>query len=480
MKSARRAAYGDFQTPLELARLVCEQLVRRGATPASVVEPTCGVGGFLQAAGESFSQASRWGLEIDVGYARRARRALEQEGHAATVEVGDAFEFDWEARLRACEPPVLVLGNPPWVTSAELSVLGVDNLPVKSNHARRRGHDARTGKANFDVSEWLLQRILEAGQGFEVSVAMLVKTTVARRLIDHAMRSGRDIGALSLHRIDAQRWFRATVDAGLLCFDTTRAGSLRCPVFAQLDAARPEAEIAVCDGRLVADAGAYERARPALGEAEPRWRSGIKHDCARVMELRRKDGQLLNGLGEQVDVEAAHVVSLLKSSDLRGVDRPAPRRWLLLPQRRLGEPTEALAAQAPRTWAYLQAHAAALDGRKSSIYRNQPRFAVFGLGSYSFAPWKIAISGLYKRSAFTLVGPDERGRPTMLDDTCYFIGFDDERAARVALGRLRSEPAQAVLRALVFRDAKRPVTKEVLDRIDLRKLASIDPIEPGA
>lgn len=472
MKSTTKAAYGDFQTPPELARAVCEFLVRRGLNPARVVEPTCGQGTFLVAAAEAFPRATRWGLEIDEGYARRARRALQERGHAATVRVGNAFRTDWAARLRAGGSPVLVLGNPPWVTSAELSVLGVDNLPNKSNHARHMGLDARTGKANFDVSEWILQRLLRAGQGLDTTVAMLVKATVARRLMEHALRERWEIGGISLHRIDARQWFGATVDAGLFCFRTSGAAALRCPVFPSLEASEPEAEIAVCDGRLVADVGAYERAKPALGEADPRWRSGIKHDCVRVMELRRERGRLRNGLGEAVDLEEQHVLPLLKSSDLRGDDRPAPRRWLVLPQRRFGESTELLADEAPRTWAYLQAHADALDARRSSIYRNQPRFAVFGLGPYSFAPWKIAISGLYKRTAFTLVGPDEDGRPTMLDDTCYFIGFDDERTARGALERLRSEPAQAVLRALVFPDAKRPVTKEVLDRIDLRKLAT--------
>ena len=143
----------------------------------------------------------------------------------------------------------------------------------------------------------------------------------------------------------------------------------------------------------------------------------------------------------------------------------------MLPQRRLGEDTEALAERAPATWRYLLTHAEALDGRRSSIYRHQPRFAVFGLGAYSFAPWKVAISGLAKRAVFTLVGPDAQGRPVVLDDTCYFLGFDDEASARAAHRLLDTEAARDVLRGLVFWDAKRPITKDVLDRLDLTALA---------
>jgi len=183
------------------------------------------------------------------------------------------------------------------------------------------------------------------------------------------------------------------------------------------------------------------------------------------MELRREQGSLVNGLGERIELEPSRVFSLLKSSDLRGDDHPPIRRWLVLPQRRLTENPADLATTAPQTWRYLLDHSDALDARRSSIYRNRPRFSIFGLGEYSFAPWKVAISGLSKRGVFTLVGPDPEGQPLLLDDTCYFIGFSDEAQARTMLDHLRSEPVRALLKALVFWDNKRPVTKEVLDRI---------------
>jgi hypothetical protein len=110
-----------------------------------------------------------------------------------------------------------------------------------------------------------------------------------------------------------------------------------------------------------------------------------------------------------------------------------------------------------------------LDGRKSSIYRGQPPFAVFGIGEYSFAPWKVAISGLYKRMRFTVLGPEGR-RPAMVDDTCYLLPFPSEREARRAARALGSDLAAEFFRARVFWDAKRPVNKAVLQALDLRRL----------
>jgi hypothetical protein len=470
-KTLHDAAYGDFQTPPELAREVCRLLVRKGLRPATVVEPTCGTGSFLLAAAKAFGSASLWGQDIDPTYARAARASLASHGPRVHVAVGDFFHTAWATELARWKAPVLVLGNPPWVTSAGLSVLGVDNLPTKSNLKALPGLAAKTGQSNFDISEWMLVHLLELCQDRDVTVAMLVKTTVARRVLAHAHAKDLALHDASLHRIDAKAAFGAAVDAALLCFSTRARAPITCRVFADLHATEPQAEVAIRDGQLVADARAYDLAAGVIGRADPPWRSGVKHDCAKVMELSRDGAALRNGLGEPVNVEPALVYPWLKSSDLRGGERPIPRRWLLLPQHRLGEDTATLEHTAPAAWRYLLEHAAALDGRRSSIYRNQPRFAVFGLGEYSFAPWKVAISGLYKRAAFTLVGPDDQGRPTLLDDTCYFLGFPDEPAATAACWLLRSDPARAVLSAFTFWDSKRPITKQVLDHLDLRALA---------
>jgi hypothetical protein len=77
----------------------------------------------------------------------------------------------------------------------------------------------------------------------------------------------------------------------------------------------------------------------------------------------------------------------------------------------------------------------------------------------------VAISGLYKSTHFTLVSPDGT-KPIMLDDTCYFIGFEQLEMAQIAHFLVNSELVQKFLKAIIFSDAKRSVNKDTLMRID--------------
>jgi hypothetical protein len=272
-------------------------------------------------------------------------------------------------------------------------------------------------------------------------------------------------------RVDAGRHFDTAVDAVLfMCRVSREAGAGRAswPVYASLEAAAPEAAFGIADGGLVADPVAHARTRALAGQSDPEWRSGLKHDCARVMELTRRGHQWVNAGSEVVDIEPEFRYPLLKSSDIAN-GRLHPAHSVIVPQRALGEDTARLRDCAPRLWAYLNEHGEALNERKSSIYRRQPPFSIFGIGEYSFAPWKVAISGLYKRLRFSVVGPHEQ-RPVMVDDTCYFLPFWEESGARQAASALDSELASEFFRGRVFWDAKRPINKSVLQALDLRRL----------
>jgi hypothetical protein len=187
------------------------------------------------------------------------------------------------------------------------------------------------------------------------------------------------------------------------------------------------------------------------------------------MELMREGGRFRNGLHELPELEEDFVYPMLKCSDIAN-GRVVPLRWMLVTQRRMGEDTRAIAERAPNTWAYLVAHGDLLHRRASSIYRNRPPFSVFGVGDYSFAPWKVAISGLHKRPAFRVVGP-HAGKPVVFDDTCCFIPCQSEDEAACLAGLLNSPTAQEFYSSLVFWDAKRPITIDILRQLDLAALA---------
>jgi hypothetical protein len=474
--AATRAAFGDFQTPRDLAAAVCALLAGRGLRPASILEPTCGKGNFLVRALESFPSAGRVvGVEINPEYVSAAKTAVRNaKSSAARVEVRSEnfFGAAWIEILETLPDPLLVIGNPPWVTNAALGALGSGNLPAKSNFQKHAGFDAITGKSNFDISEWMLIRILEWVQRRDATVAMLCKTAVARKVLAHAWKSGLPISRADIYPIDALKHFEAAVDACLfVCASTPEtAPNYDCLVHSALAGDPHPALFGYRDRRLVADVPAYERTKHLAGAELYKWRSGIKHDCASVMELYREGDRFRNGLGELVDLEDACLYPMLKSSEVANGLAPRPSRWMLVTQRSIGEDTAAIAKRAPKTWRYLERHLGAFERRGSSIYRNRPPFSIFGVGEYSFSRWKVAISGFYKNLRFTVVGPCA-GKPVMLDDTVYFIACASEPEAVYLASLLNSNIANAFFKAFCFPDAKRPVTTELLRRLDIPAVA---------
>lgn len=413
------------------------------------------------------------GVERNAEYAESARAALSNRGAGGSVVQADFFGFDWPALLTQLPDPLLVVGNPPWVTNAALSSLESTNVPEKSNARRYSGLDALTGKSNFDISEWMLVRLLEWLNGRDATLAMLCKTAVARKVLAAAWKDGLSLGAARVYRLNALSHFGASVDACLLLVQLSPANVTGDCEVRDLDApdAAPVTTFGYRDGALVASTAHYERWKHLAGTSRRRWRSGIKHDCGAIMELREARGRLENGVGEVVAIEPAFLYPMLKTSEVAAPSTPRPSRWMLVPQTSVGEDTAAIRERAPLTWAYLTKHAAALDRRGSSIYRGRPRFSIFGVGDYSFAPWKVVISGFYKRLDFTVVGP-YRDKPVVLDDLSYFLACDSRQDAETLAVLLNSEPARQFYEAFVFWDAKRPVTIEVLSRLDLDALAA--------
>jgi hypothetical protein len=460
--------FGDFQTPLRLASEVVALVDRLSGKPDRVVEPTAGLGSFLEAAQLQWGAGPKYeGFELNPAYVRETSLRLMKP--RATVRQQDFFSADWPSILRASGAKrLLVIGNPPWVTNSALGSLGSQNLPSKANFQGLRGFDAKTGKANFDIAEWMLIRLIESLTP-EASIAMLCKTMTARKVLRHFWKTEGGLADAALFLIDAKAHFGAAVDACLFYSHGRRTKKKTARVYADLSTKRRLSEFGLVDGCLVSDVEVYEAYHDIDGGSPYQWRSGIKHDASKIMEFVPSNGHYTNGLDEKVELESEFIYPLLKSSDL-GNGRIQPRRFVLITQKRIGDPTAPIREIAPQTWKYLEKHSKQLNARKSTIYDNRPKFSIFGIGDYSFSRWKVAISGLYKSLRFTAV-PPYRGRPVMLDDTCYFVTSGSEREANLICDLLNSEPCLKFLSSLSFQDSKRPVTTEILRRISLAGIA---------
>src|SRR5205823_12751744 len=61
------------------------------------------------------------------------------------IKQANLFDLDLHKDLQwSTTGPLLVVGNPPWVTNSELGLLGSNNLPHKKNLKGLRGIEART------------------------------------------------------------------------------------------------------------------------------------------------------------------------------------------------------------------------------------------------------------------------------------------------------------------------------------------------
>jgi len=477
--------FGDFQTPPELARQVVECCRREANVTGWVraLEPTCGAGAFIVALlSLDGPPLDIHGIEIQDPHADEAERCSVRDDCRVTIMRRSIFDLQLGSDLSWDTPgPLIVIGNPPWVTNAELGALGSRNLPIKRNLKRLHGLAAMTGASNFDICEAIWLKLFEELAPQDPLIALLCKTSVARNVLQFAAQRGVPVERGFIRRIDATRWFGAAVDACLFGIQL-RAGAhcYEVPVYDSLTAATPTSIMGVARGKLVADLNAYRSSRFADGPSPLVWRQGVKHDASAVMELVGESpaNGLRNRRGDEVDVEPEFIFPLMKGSDVaHGTARARGTsgiKWMIVPQRVLGEDTHALTHRAPKLWHYLTRHAAAFAKRRSSIYRGQPPFATFGIGEYTFADFKVAVSGLSKQPRFLAVGPRD-GRPVVFDDTCYFVPCASADEADALAAVLNSQASLALIRALLFTDAKRPITKALLQRVDVAALAAAHP-----
>lgn len=469
--------YGDFQTPLELATQVCQKLKALGIAPEIILEPTCGVGAFVKAATNAFPNAKKIiGVEVKGIYleALESQKKHLFQSERINLIQGDFFDFDWETLL-AAEGSLLVLGNFPWVTNSQQGAIGGTNLPKKHNFQKHKGLDSRTGKSNFDISEWMLLQAANWLKKHQGCLAMLCKTAVARKFLRHLHTDKVGVLRAALYGIDAKRYFGASVEACLLfCEFAPQCNNYDYAVYETIDSTQSKL-VGHRKGLTVRDLATFEKLSNYYGYGKTKWRSGIKHDCSDVMEFRKTDDYYINGLGEVVEIEPFYLYPLLKGSDLANKRVEKTRRYVLVPQKTVGEATNSIKELAPKTWAYLEAHAKYLDARKSKIYQASPRFSIFGVGPYTFAPFKVAICGLYKKLEFHLIRQIAT-KSVVFDDTVYFLSFETEQEADKVLNILNLPLVNAFYSALIFWDEKRPIKSSILNSLNLQQFESTQTI----
>ena len=473
MVNAKKEEYGDWQTNLPLAISICEQIKAQGIRPQVIIEPTCGRGNFIIAALLTFDSIEDvYGIEIYKPYLdileeelKNFKRPLDNVNMHLFHE--NIFNFDFrEITENIKGRVVLAIGNPPWVTNSKLSEMGSKNLPVKTNFKKVKGLEAITGKANFDIAEYICIQLIEKLSAENAYFSFLLKSSVIKNLIYEQKAGKALLSEISQYNIDAQKEFNVSVSAALLSMRLFGGRERSCHVY-DFYTKSSLCHFGWVNGKFVADVDKYVKTSTIDGISPFIWRSGLKHDCSKVMELSKEaNGIYVNAMGEIVDIEDDVIYPLIKSADIKGEILTHTRRYVIVTQHSKSEDTRLMKERYPKAYQYLVNHSAYLDNRKSSIYKDRPRFCMFGIGDYTFMKYKIVISSLYKQTRFSLA-TDIEGKTPVCDDTCYMLGFDNYNIALFILGILNSVYVQNFIKSVCFYDAKRVINKDLLMRINL-------------
>jgi hypothetical protein len=475
-----RREYGDFQTNFELAIKFVDYMKTSSDIYSIdfILEPTCGKGNFILAALEKISGIKRIvGIEIHQPYIWETKFKIldffikKTNTLKPSIEIihANVFDFNFEKLSKETQDmKTLIIGNPPWVTNSELGSIDSKNFPEKSNFKKNNGYDAITGKGNFDISESISLLMLKHFSCHYGYLGFLLKNSVVKNILFDQKINKFRISEMKKLTIDAKKEFNVSVYACLFVSKFNSHPETTCNDidFYSLNESRIFGWVG---NNFVNSVEDYKKVNNIDGKCPFVWRQGIKHDCSKIMEIKKHNGKYINGLNDEFYIENNLLYGLLKSSDLKSTEVNSSRKLIIITQKKIGQDTRYIKQEFPQTFKYLYKNKDFFDKRKSSIYNGKPHFSIFGVGDYSFMPYKIAISGMYKSTHFTFIAPVD-GKPLMLDDTCYFIGFNEERFAKIALFLLNHKYTQNFLKSIIFFDSKRAITKDILMRIDLQKL----------
>lgn len=205
-------------------------------------------------------------------------------------------------------------------------------------------------------------------------------------------------------------------------------------------------------------------------------RHGLKHDAAGILIMRhieRRNGHL--SVQSEINTEAHHlepewIYPFLQPRHLHawGLEGHA---YFILPQHKAGENNIAeLREHFPLTYAYLKSFEQNFQARRSKVFAQTPFYGLFGLGEYTFAPYKVCWIGLGFQPKFVVTGkiddPALGQKIIVPDGTIYFISCGEREEAHYVCALLNSILVRTFLSARSGK-SKRGLSKRVVDQLAL-------------
>lgn len=486
---------GDFQTRYELAvettrRATQDQEFRRA------IDPTCGTGSFLLALVSLAARHSMPGPTI-VGVERNLDSAAvawfassicnDLLRGRATVDIHCADVHDFIGILGQKRSFDLLVGNPPWVTWTDLPASDKTRWASKDIEAYKfvevNGMEKRMGAANKDIGAAIVLRSLQELAEPHARFGFLFKRGHLNAPSMKAFRSGtiphREGRKLAVHEVfsvvSRKNFFGAdeiTTEGWIGITDKGPVEAVHAPILE-----RNQSEWSVAETKklvrqaLASEDVAFVEATSdiplATTQAQIEIRHGIKHDCKDVYEIPRAQAEAIGWQCVYPTVKSRHVKN---------------DRWtgeydlVIVPNKSLRkEDGDGLAVQAPMAYQYLLGCKDLLETRKSQWVGTRNFYDVFGVGDYSFAPYKVAWVRLGWKPQFVVLPPvrlpNGETKPIVPGDHFLFIPTADKAYAEQLAALLNSPRYRRALEALSPK-GKSSLPKRLIEQLELPRPAS--------
>ncbi|WP_428266546.1 Eco57I restriction-modification methylase domain-containing protein [Haliangium sp.] len=465
---ADRRAQGAFFTPAPLVDFVVAHSVgarlaaspsawRRDGTPAlRVLDPACGDGRFLRAAGRVLGAWARArghdpapdliarrclvGIERDPGFARRAHSRTGAEIHCCEALLGGPEGLAGSVDV--------IVGNPPYLRSIHLT---------RADPALRRALQDRYAATSY--GEWdlyaafLEQALTWAAPAAEVGLVVPSRWLTAACAAPLRAKLARARAVRGIVDFGGSQMFPGATTYSCVAF-LTRAEVARVGVARRRggtwhlgDIAAGSLDAAPWDLSLGRRRSLLARLRsdgPALGEvARVAKGAGTNADRVYVIEDATRDDALVTGTSKAIGavrVEAAACRPCLRGRDVRAWARPGDGVQCIVPYHsdgRLWTPAEV--ARTPLLDAHLQRCRAALDARERGRHA--------GPGYYRFGrPQNLAF---HLDPAPKIVIPDVARSGRALIDARGALVLDSAYAVRLSDGAERGHYPLVLLAAVL-------------------------------
>ena len=176
------------------------------------------------------------------------------------------------------------------------------------------------------------------------------------------------------------------------------------------------------------------------------------------------------------EIESDRLYPLLRSGDVSRWHATAKCSIILAqdPQTRRGMPEAQMREKYPQTYRYLKRFEGDVDAPKRGTLRGRslfrryfepsdPFYSMYGVGPYTMARWKVCWTRIDTRLRAAVVGPDDRDRLVLPQETITFAPFDDPDEAHYFCALFNSTPADALVRS--FSTGKGFASAHVLDTV---------------